>query len=232
MPDHIKLEPSWKARVGDYLQRDDMQALAAFLRARKSAGARIYPPGPQIFAALDATPFDATRVVILGQDPYHGPGQAHGLCFSVPPGVPVPPSLDNIFKELQRDLGIARNILTDRLQKLVDHGVLMRRPYQTRPVRYEYRLTPKGRDLSPALVALMRWGDTWLAGDAGPPLVLTHRECGAPLDQAFVCWACDTTVTPTQIGSKPGPGWRSSATSKSPRPGAPSDGPGASKAVL
>src|SRR5688500_10759439 len=114
MSDHIKLEPSWKARVGDYLQRDDMQALAAFLRERKAKGARIYPPGPQIFAALDATPFDATRVVILGQDPYHGPGQAHGLCFSVPAGVAIPPSLDNIYKELQRDLGIARP----------DHGCL------------------------------------------------------------------------------------------------------------
>ena len=111
----IKLESSWKARVGDYLQRDEMQALAAFLRERKAAGARIYPPGPRIFAALDATPFDATRVVILGQDPYHGPGQAHGLCFSVPPGVPIPPSLDNIYKELQRDLGIARP----------DHGCLL-----------------------------------------------------------------------------------------------------------
>src|SRR5690606_37153995 len=66
-----------------------------------------YPPGPQIFGALDATPFDATKVVILGQDPYHGAGQAHGLCFSVRPGVPVPPSLQNIYKELQRDLGIA-----------------------------------------------------------------------------------------------------------------------------
>jgi uracil-DNA glycosylase len=104
----IKIEPSWKARVGDYLRRDDMQALAAFLRQRKAAGARIYPPGPQIFAALDATPFDAVKVVILGQDPYHGAGQAHGLCFSVQPGVAVPPSLDNIYKELQRDLGIAR----------------------------------------------------------------------------------------------------------------------------
>ena len=113
--DHIRLEPSWKARVGDYLQRDDMQALAAFLRQRKAAGARIYPPGPRIFAALDATPFDAAKVVVLGQDPYHGAGQAHGLCFSVPPGVPVPPSLDNIFKELQRDLGIARP----------DHGCLL-----------------------------------------------------------------------------------------------------------
>ena len=102
----IQLEPSWKARVGEYLQRDDMQQLAAFLRQRKAAGARVYPPGPRIFAALDATPFDAARVVVLGQDPYHGAGQAHGLCFSVPPGVPIPPSLDNIFKELQRDLGV------------------------------------------------------------------------------------------------------------------------------
>jgi uracil-DNA glycosylase len=104
----IRLEPSWKARVGDYLQRDDMQALAAFLRQRKAAGARIYPPGPRIFGALDATPFEQVKVVILGQDPYHGAGQAHGLCFSVQPGVAIPPSLDNIYKELQRDLGIAR----------------------------------------------------------------------------------------------------------------------------
>ena len=111
----IQLEPAWKSRVGDYLQRDDMQALAGFLRERKARGARIYPPGPQIFAALDATPFDAAKVVILGQDPYHGAGQAHGLCFSVQPGVPVPPSLDNIFKELQRDLGVARP----------DHGCLL-----------------------------------------------------------------------------------------------------------
>ena len=113
--DRVQLEPSWKARVGDYLQRGDMQQLAAFLRQRKAAGARVYPPGPWIFAALDATPFDAVRVVIRGQEPYHGAGQAHGLSFSVPPGVPIPPSLDNIFKELQRDLGIARP----------DHGCLL-----------------------------------------------------------------------------------------------------------
>lgn len=106
--DRIKLEPSWKARVGDYLRSEPMQGLSAFLRERRAKGARIYPPGPQIFAAFDATPLDAVKVVILGQDPYHGPGQAHGLCFSVRPGVPVPPSLDNIFKEIQRDLGIAR----------------------------------------------------------------------------------------------------------------------------
>ncbi|WP_159016995.1 uracil-DNA glycosylase [Cognatiluteimonas profundi] len=112
---NLRLEASWKSRVGAYLLRDDMQQLAAFLRERRQAGARIHPPPARIFAALDATPFDKVKVVILGQDPYHGPGQAHGLCFSVQPGVRVPPSLDNIFKELQRDLGIARP----------DHGCLL-----------------------------------------------------------------------------------------------------------
>ena len=111
----IRLEPSWKAHVGDWLRRDDMQALSAFLRARKAAGARIFPPGPEIFAAFDATPFDAVKVVILGQDPYHGAGQAHGLCFSVRPDVRVPPSLDNMYKEIERDLGLPRP----------DHGWLM-----------------------------------------------------------------------------------------------------------
>ena len=113
--DRLRLEPSWKARVGDYLQRADMQDLSAFLRERKAAGVRVYPPGPRIFGALEATPFDAVKVVILGQDPYHGPGQAHGLCFSVEPGTPTPPSLQNIYKELQRDLGIAPP----------DHGCLL-----------------------------------------------------------------------------------------------------------
>ena len=113
--DRIRLEPSWKSRVGDYLKRDDMQQLSAFLRERRQQGARIFPPAANIFAALDATPFDQVKAVVLGQDPYHGAGQAHGLCFSVQPGVAVPPSLDNIFKELQRDLGIARP----------DHGCLL-----------------------------------------------------------------------------------------------------------
>jgi len=113
--DRVRLEPTWKARVGTMFEQPSMLALAEFLRAEKRAGKVIYPPGPQIFAALDCTPFDAVKVVILGQDPYHGPGQAHGLCFSVRPGVPVPPSLENIFKELQRDLGIARP----------DHGCLL-----------------------------------------------------------------------------------------------------------
>ncbi|QNN45415.1 uracil-DNA glycosylase [Thermomonas brevis] len=114
-PPDVRLEPSWKARVGDWFAREDMRQLSAFLRQRKAAGATIYPPGPQIFAAFDATPFDAVKVVILGQDPYHGPGQAHGLCFSVLPGVPVPPSLDNIYKELAQDAGFVRP----------DHGCLL-----------------------------------------------------------------------------------------------------------
>ncbi|SFK57867.1 uracil-DNA glycosylase [Rhodanobacter glycinis] len=104
--EHIQLESSWKARIGAYLERPEMRALADFLRAEKRAGKVIYPPGPEIFAAFAHTPFDAVRVVILGQDPYHGPGQAHGLCFSVRPGVRQPPSLQNIFKEIARDPGL------------------------------------------------------------------------------------------------------------------------------
>ncbi|MBB1087718.1 uracil-DNA glycosylase [Lysobacter sp. SG-8] len=120
----IRLEPGWKARIGDYLLRDEMQSLSAFLRERKAAGATIHPAGPQIFAAFDATPFDAVKVVVLGQDPYHGPGQAHGLCFSVQPGVAVPPSLQNIYKELQRDLGIAPP-RHGHLRHWADQGVLL-----------------------------------------------------------------------------------------------------------
>jgi len=101
----LRLEPSWKARIGDWFEREDMRALSSFLRERLQAGARIHPQPKHIFAAFDATPFDDVKVVILGQDPYHGPGQAHGLCFSVLPGVDVPPSLHNIYKELARDTG-------------------------------------------------------------------------------------------------------------------------------
>lgn len=113
--DKLKLDASWKSRVGDYLARPDMQKLSEFLRAELRAGKVIYPPPKLIFAALDATPFDQVKVVILGQDPYHGPGQAHGLCFSVQPGVLVPPSLENMFVELKRELGIERP----------DHGCLV-----------------------------------------------------------------------------------------------------------
>jgi uracil-DNA glycosylase len=104
----LKLEPSWKARVGDYLQRPDMQALSEFLRSELRAGKTIYPPPKKIFTALDTTPFDNVKVVIIGQDPYHGPNQAHGLCFSVMPDVPIPPSLDNMLKEIAQDFAYPR----------------------------------------------------------------------------------------------------------------------------
>jgi uracil-DNA glycosylase len=122
--DRIRLEPGWKTRIGDYLQREDMQSLSTFLRERTRQGARVFPPLPQVFAALDATPFDKVKVVILGQDPYHGLGQAHGLCFSVQHGTAVPPSLENVFKELQRDLGIARPT-HGCLQHWAEQGVLL-----------------------------------------------------------------------------------------------------------
>jgi uracil-DNA glycosylase len=100
------LDPSWRAALGDEFAEPYMAALKAFLVARKQAGARIFPRGGDWFNALALTPLPTVRAVILGQDPYHGPGQAHGLCFSVPPGVPPPPSLVNIFKELKADLGV------------------------------------------------------------------------------------------------------------------------------
>ncbi len=106
--DRVKLHPSWKDRLALQFASERMQALRAFLLDEKAHGKRIFPPGAQIFSALDHTPFDAVKVVILGQDPYHGPGQAHGLCFSVPAGVVSPPSLRNIFVEIERDLGFPR----------------------------------------------------------------------------------------------------------------------------
>lgn len=103
----VKLHSDWLARIGGEFDQPYMAVLKAFLSGERAAGKAIYPAPRHWFAALDATPPDAVRVVILGQDPYHGPGQAHGLCFSVAPGVRVPPSLVNIYKELASDLGIA-----------------------------------------------------------------------------------------------------------------------------
>ncbi|HVJ00382.1 MAG TPA: uracil-DNA glycosylase [Sphingomonas sp.] len=103
----INLHPSWLAPLATEFEQPYMAALKQFLVAEKAAGRRIFPRGPEWFRALDLTPIERVRVVILGQDPYHGPSQAHGLCFSVKPGVRVPPSLVNIYKELQTDLGIA-----------------------------------------------------------------------------------------------------------------------------
>jgi len=122
--DRIKLEPSWKTALRDEFEQPYMQQLREFLRQEHAAGKEIYPPGPLIFNALNSTPLDRVKVVILGQDPYHGPGQAHGLCFSVQPGIPTPPSLVNIYKELHRDLNIpiAKH---GCLQSWADQGVLL-----------------------------------------------------------------------------------------------------------
>ena len=109
------------------------------------------------------------------------------------------------FEEIQADLGIARNILSDRLSTLVDRGVLEKQRYQEAPDRYEYRLTEMGRELSPILVALMRWGDHYLAGEAGPPTLLVHKTCGHELRQGFYCASCRQTFSPADISSRPGP---------------------------
>jgi DNA-binding HxlR family transcriptional regulator len=105
------------------------------------------------------------------------------------------------FGDLCGDLHIARNILADRLDKLVEAGILERVPYQERPLRHEYRLTAKGRDLSPALIALMRWGDRW-ANEGQPPTVLVHDACGTALEQLLRCPSCEVEVTPTHIRSR------------------------------
>ena len=102
----VQLHESWLCRLQGQFEEDYMRKLREFLLTRKRHKAVIYPPGKQIFDALNSTPLDEVRVVILGQDPYHGPGQAHGLCFSVQPGVRIPPSLANIYREIQSDLGI------------------------------------------------------------------------------------------------------------------------------
>jgi len=120
----IKLEPSWKAHLESEFDQSYMVSLRQFLLERKRTGAEIYPPGGLIFNALNSTPFDAVKVVVLGQDPYHGPGQAHGLCFSVQEGITVPPSLTNIYKEIEADLGGARPSSGD-LQHWADQGVLL-----------------------------------------------------------------------------------------------------------
>jgi uracil-DNA glycosylase len=122
--DRIKLDPTWKIPLLEEFQKPYMIALREFLKNEKDKGKIIYPKGSDIFNALNLCPLDKVKVVILGQDPYHGPGQAHGLCFSVQKGVPPPPSLQNIFKELESDLGIPRPS-HGFLEKWAQQGVLL-----------------------------------------------------------------------------------------------------------
>ena len=123
MPD-IKLAESWKRRLRDEFSKDYMHRLRTFLVSEKEAGKSIYPQGGEYFRALDLTPFESVKVVVLGQDPYHGPGQAHGLSFSVRPGIPAPPSLVNIYKELESDLGIPP-VRHGFLEQWANEGVLL-----------------------------------------------------------------------------------------------------------
>jgi uracil-DNA glycosylase len=102
----VKIEASWKEILKSEFNKPYFQQIPQHLKIEKAQGKIIYPPGSLIFNAFNTTPFDKVKVVILGQDPYHGPGQAHGLCFSVPNGIAPPPSLVNIFKELREDIGI------------------------------------------------------------------------------------------------------------------------------
>jgi len=120
----IQLEPGWLAKLAPEFEQAYMRKLRSFLHAEKQAGKRIFPTGSEFFNAFAHTPLDKVKVVILGQDPYHGEGQAHGLCFSVQPGVAVPPSLQNIYKEIQAELGlpIPRH---GHLTAWADQGVLL-----------------------------------------------------------------------------------------------------------
>ena len=120
----VRIEQSWKSALADEFDKPYFESLVNFLRQEKAAGVTIFPPGRQIFRAFDLTPMDKVKVVILGQDPYHGPGQAHGLSFSVPVGVPAPPSLKNIFKEIESDLGVSMSGCPN-LEKWAEQGVLL-----------------------------------------------------------------------------------------------------------
>ena len=120
----VKLEESWKRSLSAEFASPYMAKLKDFLLAEKTAGKQIFPKGSDYFRALDLTPIDKVKVVILGQDPYHGAGQAHGLCFSVQPGVRTPPSLVNIYKELNADLGIAP-VRHGFLESWAKQGVLL-----------------------------------------------------------------------------------------------------------
>ena len=120
----VKINDTWKEVLKAEFNKPYFLQIVAFLRTEKMAGKTIYPPGQLIFNSFNKTPFDNVKVVLIGQDPYHGPGQAHGLCFSVQTGVTTPPSLINIYKELNADLGIP---IPDHgnLTKWAEHGVLL-----------------------------------------------------------------------------------------------------------
>ncbi len=121
----VKIEPGWKKVLKDEFTKPYFLQIVTFLKTEKLTGKTIYPPGSLIFNAFDKTPFDKVKVVLLGQDPYHGPGQAHGLCFSVPDGIAPPPSLINIFKEIESDIGVGMPSRYGNLSKWAEQGVML-----------------------------------------------------------------------------------------------------------
>ncbi len=121
----VQIHPSWKLLLKEEFSKTYFLQLVTFLKTEKALGKKIFPPGALIFNAFDKTPFDELKVVILGQDPYHGEGQAHGLSFSVPQGIKPPPSLQNIFKEIKTDLGIEIPAGYGNLEKWARQGVLL-----------------------------------------------------------------------------------------------------------
>lgn len=120
----VKIESSWREVLRDEFEKEYFAGAVNHIRSEIAAGTIVYPRGPQIFNAFNLTPFDKVKVVILGQDPYHGPGQAHGLSFSVLEGVAIPPSLQNIYKELKTDLGIPVPV-SGNLEKWASQGVFL-----------------------------------------------------------------------------------------------------------
>lgn len=179
--DDIRLPSSWREPLQREFDQPYMAELQRFLAEERAAGARVFPPEADWFAALDLTPLDQVRVVILGQDPYYGEGQAHGLCFSVRPGVRVPPSLVNIYKEMESDLGLPR-VGHGYLRHWAEQGVLLLNTTLT--VRQGSPTSHAGRGwerLTDAIIRLV---------DAGPqPVVFMLWGAHAQKKAAFV----DTT---------------------------------------
>lgn len=122
---NVRIEPSWGEALKDEFEKPYFVSLAAFLHREKAAGVTVYPKGRDIFNAFALTPVDSVKVVIIGQDPYHGPGQAHGLSFSVPDGIALPPSLKNIFKEIEDEFAVKMDYRSGNLSGWASQGVLL-----------------------------------------------------------------------------------------------------------
>ena len=178
MEHRVHLDPSWSMPLMPHFHSAPMVALSAFLAAEKAAGKHIFPKASEWFKAFDLTPLGSVRVVILGQDPYHGEGQAHGLCFSVPHGVRPPPSLGNIYKELEADLGIPR-AQHGNLESWAKQGVLLLNSVLT--VEMAQAASHKGRGWEEFTDAVIR-----LVADQAHPAVFMLWGASAQKKAAFV----------------------------------------------